>query len=63
MTNAEHIRAMSDEELADLLSKFCENADDCGSCPLLGRCPIVYLNISNDTKKDFEEWLELEARP
>ena len=34
-TNADRIRAMSDEELADFLEKV---ADGCDSCPMLKEC-------------------------
>lgn len=33
-TNADRIRAMSDEELAELLYGFCWNGEHCYSCPL-----------------------------
>ena len=36
-TNADRIRAMSDEELATLLSELCWSGDDCYSCPLHGK--------------------------
>jgi hypothetical protein len=41
MTNADRIRAMSDEELADFLSqyKFCDICDEgCDSCTYNGDC-------------------------
>lgn len=37
MTNADRIRAMSDEELATLLSELCQNGENCYSCPLFGK--------------------------
>ena len=43
-TNADHIRSMTDEELAELFRAFCE-ASDCISpsgavCPFYSKCPI-----------------------
>jgi hypothetical protein len=37
VTNADRIRAMSDEELATLLSELCLNGENCYSCPLFGK--------------------------
>ena len=37
MTNADRIRAMSDEELATLLSELCQNGENCYSCPLFDK--------------------------
>ena len=36
-TNADRIRAMSDEELAELLYGFCWNGEHCYSCPLFNK--------------------------
>ena len=39
MTNAEYIRSLSDEELANLLSMFCQ-VSCCGKlCPFDADCP------------------------
>lgn len=39
ITNADKIRAMTDEELADLLRGLCKNAMDCDECPMHESCP------------------------
>lgn len=52
MTNADHIRSMTDEELADFMSAFCEMSDDCKKCPLFGGCP------ESDQACWWEEWLK-----
>ena len=36
-TNADVIRAMSDDELADMFRKFCLGMEQCESCPLYDR--------------------------
>jgi hypothetical protein len=51
-SNADHIRSMTDEELADFMSAFCEMSDDCKKCPLFGRCP------ESDQACWWEEWLK-----
>ena len=53
MTNAEKMRAMSNEELADYISEFC----DCDH----GRCPIQYYPISC-IKGCREAWLKYLVR-
>jgi hypothetical protein len=47
-TNADRIRAMSDEELADLLRGMCKIAEQCDDCPMDGNCP--------DGSYDFSAW-------
>lgn len=37
MTNADCIRAMSDEELANLLCELCWNGENCYTCPLFSK--------------------------
>lgn len=41
ITNYDRIKAMSKEELADLLMGLCD-ADDCIVCPLSKDCPATY---------------------
>lgn len=38
-TNADWIRSLSDEELAEMFSGLCRNAESCDNCPLDGQCP------------------------
>lgn len=38
-TNADRIRSMTDEELAEMFSGLCRNAESCDNCPLDGQCP------------------------
>ena len=54
-TNADRIRAMSDEELADFLLGIDHYWDD-------GQCIVGFDNaILNDSKSDILEWLQSEA--
>lgn len=55
-TNADHIKSMSDEDLADLLIQLCGNANSCDDCSLYGQgmCP--------ETQHEFE-WLEWLQQP
>ena len=47
------IRAMSDEELADVLRKFCKGMAYCMDCPLYGPgCPM------SSTFNDWVKWLQ-----
>lgn len=50
-TNADSIRAMSDEELAELVAKYVY----CGLCPLKHRC------IPGECKKVVMKWLKQPA--
>ena len=50
-TNADRIRAMSDEELAELVAKYVY----CGLCPLEHRC------IPGECNKVVMEWLKQPA--
>ena len=50
MTNADRIRAMSDEELKLWLSQWCRAAEDCIICPIIN-CP-------NEQNKDWLDWLQ-----
>lgn len=50
VTNADHIRSMTDEELAKWLEQWCNNGEMCYSCPL-DACP-------SDTKLSFLDWLK-----
>jgi len=52
-TNADRIRAMTDEELAEL---WLERID-CGQCPVLGECNLT----DKDCKRLALEWLKQEA--
>lgn len=55
-TNADHIRSISDEELADALQKFCISMVDCSDCPLhTFGCPM------SSTFNDWLEWLQKPA--
>ena len=51
MTNAQKIRAMSDEELADIISR------EVGSCAPTGYCE----KVSNDCKACWLDWLKQSA--
>ena len=56
ITNADRIRAMSDEELADALQKFCIAMVDCSDCPLYDfGCP------KNSIFNYWIEWLQQPA--
>lgn len=56
MSNADHIRSISDEELADALQKFCIAMVDCSDCPLYAfGCPM------SSTFNDWLEWLQKPA--
>ena len=56
VTNADKIRAMSDEELADALQKFCIAMVDCSDCPLCDfGCP------KNSIFNYWIEWLQQPA--
>ena len=50
-TNADRIRAMSDEELAELVGKYVY----CGLCPLQHRC------IAGECNKVVMDWLKQPA--
>ena len=50
-TNADRIRAMSDEELAELVGKYVY----CGLCPLQHRC------VAGECSKVVMEWLKQPA--
>lgn len=55
-TNADRIRAMSDEELAELFHGFCDNGERCVYCPLYEKsCAGVY--------SDVPKWLEWLQQP
>lgn len=52
-TNADRIRAMSDEELANIFREFCKGMADCIDCPLYGSgCPM------SSTFNDWVKWLQ-----
>lgn len=52
-TNADHIRAMSDEDLAGVLREFCKGMVDCVDCPLYSSgCPM------SSTFNDWVKWLQ-----
>lgn len=55
-TNADRIRAMSDEELAELFYGFCDNGERCVYCPLYEKsCAGVH--------SDVPKWLEWLQQP
>ena len=54
-TNADRIREMSDEELADILYRACV-AHSCNGCPVEQLC-----NETFRTTNDWFDWLESEA--
>jgi hypothetical protein len=62
-TNADRIRAMSDEELAKLFCGFCKNAETCAGCPMhdgdcaeseLTECWVVWLKQPADMRGEEE---------
>ena len=55
-TNADRIRAMSDEELAELLGGMCKIAEQCDDCPLDGKCPGGSYDCGS-----WDEWLKQPA--
>ena len=56
LTNADRIRAMSDEELAELFHGFCDNGERCVYCPLYEKsCAGVH--------SDAPKWLEWLQQP
>ena len=55
-TNADRIRAMSDEELAEFLEKV---ADGCDSCPMLKEC--TYSDGEIPEQQIRLKWLKQEA--
>ena len=56
MTNADRIRAMSDDELAELFHGFCDNGERCVYCPLYEKsCAGVH--------SDVPKWLEWLQQP
>lgn len=55
-TNADRIRAMSDEELAELLGGMCKIAEQCDDCPLDGKCPGGSYDCGS-----WNEWLKQPA--
>lgn len=56
MTNADRIRAMSDEELAKLFCGFCKNAKICEGCPMCdGKC------AESELAESWVEWLQQPA--
>lgn len=59
-TNADRIRAMSDEELATFINKIVvnhhiKNADNCNHCPLKGATPCDTEGIIDWLKQPAEE--------
>ena len=55
LTNADRIRAMSDEELAEVLGKLVH----CGGCPMRDNCKVDNLPCNNVLL----EWLQQPAEP
>lgn len=55
-TNADRIRAMTDEELADFLERV---ADGCDSCPVLNECTYLDREMSEEQVRLI--WLKQEA--
>ena len=55
VTNADRIRAMSDDELAELFHGFCDNGERCVYCPLYEKsCAGVHSDVPK-----WLEWLQL----
>lgn len=54
-TNADRIRAMTDEELAEVFSGMCKNSEMCGTCPMDGNCP--------GGSTDFTSWMQWLQQP
>lgn len=55
LTNADRIRAMSDEKLAYILGKFCKGMAYCIVCPLYGSgCPM---------SSNFNDWIKWLQQP
>jgi hypothetical protein len=63
LTNADRIRAMSDEELAKLFCGFCKNAETCAGCQMhdgdcaeseLTECWVVWLKQPADMRGEEE---------
>jgi hypothetical protein len=53
-TNADRIRAMSDEELAEMLSNACAFREYCYGCPAEKNCP----QCPGESVGVWEEWLK-----
>ena len=58
-TNADRIRAMSDDELAEFLAKF---GPHCRNCPADDVCGGYSLNPLRDCAYWVEEWLQQPAK-
>ena len=62
MTNAQHIRSMTDEELAALLDAFCESSEcrtaDGAVCPFYSDCPHDGNIGCNGTCGIWTDWLK-----
>lgn len=57
MTNADKIRAMTDEDLADYLNRFCHAITCCIDCPLYSvGCPMLC-----GAANSWIEWLQQPA--
>ena len=56
MTNGDRLRAMSDEELAEMFDKLIQ---DCEYCPMLELC---FLNCEKKCKVMYLNWLREEAK-
>ena len=55
-TNADRIRAMSDEELAKLFCGFCKNSKICEGCPM---CDVKC--AESELAESWVEWLKQPA--
>ena len=55
MTNADRIRAMSDEELAYMFSDFCKGMENCNHC-------ICYDNCPGESAVCWMKWLQQPAK-
>jgi hypothetical protein len=53
-TNADRIRAMSDEELAEMLCNACAFMESCSGCPAEKNCP----RCPGESVGAWEEWLK-----
>lgn len=56
MTNADKIRALPDEIMAQILWSVCNCGIDCLSCPVAAHCGGTFRLMG-----DWEAWLESEA--
>ena len=56
ITQADRIRSMSDEELAEIIGILAEGNDDCAKCPA-----VSYKFLCKTCKEGILEWLQSEV--